>query len=371
MAPSVLWRRSATAVGLYLSVALGILGTIVAAPAARPRGRSAASRPLWRSSDSRRPSSTSPSRSPSTKFGFRYIAAEEWGSCAASSAARSQLKLVGGALATLLLLAFAPFADTVFGADGLTGPMLAAAVLAARRSRPRTCAPARSCCGAATTSAAAALRDDGAPLVAIPVGAQFGVSQALVAIVAGAARRDRGRGHGGLARVPPLPDGPSTRRSASERREIVSFVAQSSIATGVLSLRAALAPLLLGVVAGTTQVGLPAGRAGAAERLRRRERPGTAGAAHRADARLGARPRALGARAGAPLLAAAAGVADRRRPDLLRRSCRGSSASSSAASTSPARRRGAHHARRGGDPARARLVEVAAGHDRPAAAADL
>jgi len=40
-----------------------------------------------------------------------------------------------------------------------------------------------------------------------------------------------------------------------DRREIVSFVVQSSIATGVISLRAALTPVLLGVVAGTTQVG--------------------------------------------------------------------------------------------------------------------
>ena len=45
-------------------------------------------------------------------------------------------------------------------------------------------------------------------------------------------------------------------RSARTARGIVSFVLQSSVATGLLSLRAALAPLLLGVVAGPTQVGL-------------------------------------------------------------------------------------------------------------------
>src|SRR5262249_45458834 len=41
-----------------------------------------------------------------------------------------------------------------------------------------------------------------------------------------------------------------------DRREIVSFIAQSSAATGVLSLRASLAPLLLGGVTSTVQVAL-------------------------------------------------------------------------------------------------------------------
>ena len=45
------------------------------------------------------------------------------------------------------------------------------------------------------------------------------------------------------------------RALVEDRREIVSFVLQSSVATGVISLRGALAPVLLGVVAGTTQVG--------------------------------------------------------------------------------------------------------------------
>jgi O-antigen/teichoic acid export membrane protein len=41
-----------------------------------------------------------------------------------------------------------------------------------------------------------------------------------------------------------------------DRKDLRSFIAQSSAATGVLSLRASLAPLLLGAVTTTTQVGL-------------------------------------------------------------------------------------------------------------------
>ena len=56
------------------------------------------------------------------------------------------------------------------------------------------------------------------------------------------------------ARAPPLP---ARRADAdrSDRREIVSFVVQSSIATGRHLAARGLTPVLLGVVAGTTQVG--------------------------------------------------------------------------------------------------------------------
>ena len=67
-------------------------------------------------------------------------------------------------------------------------------------------------------------------------------------------------------------------------------MARSSAATGMISLRTTLAPLLLGVVAGPTQVGLfriaqapQTGFSGCSA-------PGAADPAHRADARLGARP---------------------------------------------------------------------------------
>ena len=68
-----------------------------------------------------------------TKFGFRYVAAEDWGRLRRLFRRALELKLVGGALAALALLALAPLADTVFGADGLAGPMVAAAAAAAPR----------------------------------------------------------------------------------------------------------------------------------------------------------------------------------------------------------------------------------------------
>jgi O-antigen/teichoic acid export membrane protein len=55
-----------------------------------------------------------------------------------------------------------------------------------------------------------------------------------------------------LRRLPAAPAQPL----GEDRREVVSFVLQSSVGTGVISLRTTLVPLVLGIVAGPTQVGL-------------------------------------------------------------------------------------------------------------------
>ena len=95
----------------------------------------------------------------------------------------------------------------------------------------------------------------GLRLIAIVIGAQLGVVETVVAIgiaqavVHGRRRSCRPRG------VPAV----SQRAGRAAGRGppgIVAFVLQSSAATGLLSLRSALAPLLLGVAAGPTQVGL-------------------------------------------------------------------------------------------------------------------
>ena len=253
MAPSVLRRRFATAAGLYLSVTLGILGTVAAARilGLDDFGRFATVMAVVGLAQTLLDLTVEESL---TKFGFRYIAGEQWGKLHRLFRRALELKLVGGALATLLLLAFAPFADAVFGSDGLTGPMLAASAIPLLASPENVSASALLLRGrydlrGALLSVTMAIR-----LVAILVGASYGVTQALVAIAVGQLVATVVAGTAGtlaLRRFPRGKDAPL----ASERREIVSFVVHSSVATGVISLRAALTPVLLGVVAGTTQVG--------------------------------------------------------------------------------------------------------------------
>jgi O-antigen/teichoic acid export membrane protein len=59
----------------------------------------------------------------------------------------------------------------------------------------------------------------------------------------------------GLAAFRRFPRG-SERLERTDRRELLRFVLQSSASTGLLSLRGALAPVLLGIVSGPVQVGL-------------------------------------------------------------------------------------------------------------------
>src|SRR6478672_12051850 len=128
MAPSALRRRSATAAGLYLSVALGILGTIAAARmlGLADFGRFATVMAVVGLAQTLLDLTVEESL---TKFGFRYVAAEDWGKLHRLFRRALELKLVGGALASLVILALAPFADTLFGTDGLAAPMAAAAAI--------------------------------------------------------------------------------------------------------------------------------------------------------------------------------------------------------------------------------------------------
>jgi O-antigen/teichoic acid export membrane protein len=91
-------------------------------------------------------------------------------------------------------------------------------------------------------------------LAAIAIGTRYGLTQTVGAIVVAQVLATSGVLGAGWAafrrnpRVAPVPLGP-------ERPEIVRFVAQSSVATGVVALRSTLSPLLLGIVSSPTQVG--------------------------------------------------------------------------------------------------------------------
>jgi O-antigen/teichoic acid export membrane protein len=253
MAPSVLRRRVATAAGLYLSVALGILGTIAAARilGLEDFGRFATVVALVGLAQTLLDLTVEESL---TKFGFRYIAAKDWGRLHRLFRRALELKLVGGALATIILLLLAPVADTLFGADGLAGPMAAAAALPLLAAPENVSASALLLRGRYDLrgwllSVTMAIR-----LGAILIGATFGVTEALAAMAVGQLVATAIAGAVGRHALGRFPRG-EPRGIGEDRREILSFVVQSSVATGVISLRAALTPVLLGVVAGTTQVG--------------------------------------------------------------------------------------------------------------------
>ena len=157
----------------------------------------------------------------------------------------------------MLIVALAPFADELFDADGVEQALLAAALLplvqvVRERRRDGSCS-----CTAATTCGASTrpdrLRSGSSPSSSpLPYGVDRG------------APGDRPRAGDldarDLRRSASLRCADSRQRRAKELGEDVpeirAFVVQSSLATGVISLRTTLVPLILGVVVGTTQVGL-------------------------------------------------------------------------------------------------------------------
>jgi O-antigen/teichoic acid export membrane protein len=254
MSSRVLRRRSATAAWIYAAVACGIAGSIVAARVFGLDDFGVFMTALVVVGFFQTLLDLTVEES-LTKYGFRYVTGQDWGRLRRLFRQALLLKVVGGALATLLVVAMAPFADEIFDSDGLEQALLAASLLPLVQSSENVGATAlllhsRYDLRSVYQAGSAALR-----LLAIVIAAPLGVTEALVAIVVAQAISTiviSAVGAVALRRFPAEP----ARELGEDVPEIRMFVLQSSIATGVISLRTTLIPLILGVVSGTTQVGL-------------------------------------------------------------------------------------------------------------------
>ena len=92
-------------------------------------------------------------------------------------------------------------------------------------------------------------------LLAIIIAAPHGVTEVLLAIVVAQAISTFAVSFVGAVALRRFPAAPA-RELGEDVPGIRTFVIQSSLATGVISLRTTLVPLVLGIVAGPTQVGL-------------------------------------------------------------------------------------------------------------------
>ena len=254
MSSRLLRRRSATAAWIYAAVALGIAGTIVAA---RVLGREdfgvfATALVVVGFFQILLDLTVEESL---TKYGFRYVAGQDWGRLRRLFRQALLLKVVGGALATIVVLALAPFSDELFGSDGVETALLAAALLPFVQSSENVASTvlllhSRYDLRGVYQAGTAALR-----LLAIVIAAPLGVTEALVAIVVAQGIATVAISFVGLVALRRFPAAPA-RELGEDVPAIRSFVVGSSIATGVISLRTTLVPVVLGVASGTTQVGL-------------------------------------------------------------------------------------------------------------------
>ena len=253
MGSRLLWRRSATAVGLYTAVALGIVASIVAA-----RGFSLVEFGLFATVLAATGFFQSlldlTVEDSLTKYGFRYVVAEDWGRLRRLFRRALELKLAGGGAPRWLC---SPSRRCRSGSSGRRSSRFRSRSLPCCRSSrpPRTSPRARFSCGSVRPQGGGAGVYRRLRLIAIIVGVQLGLVETIAGIVIAQAVGTTAVVAVGVAAFRRFPVAPAAAL-AEDRRGVRSFVLHSSAATGMVSLRNALAPLLLGIAAGPTQVGL-------------------------------------------------------------------------------------------------------------------
>jgi O-antigen/teichoic acid export membrane protein len=245
-------RRVATALGSWGATALGILGTVIAARVLDPApfGRLTlvlATVALFQLL------LDLTSEEAVVKYGFRYAERADWGRFRRLLELAFGLKAASALVAGALVLALSPLDERVYGAE-LTTPLLIASVFPLLYSIEGTAASALILRGRYDVRAwflgvTMALR-----LVAIVIGAPRGVTATVVALVVAQVAATAAIGAVGLAAALRFPRAPRAPLE-EDRREIVRFLLGSSLGTGIVSIRAWIAPVLLGVVSDVRQVG--------------------------------------------------------------------------------------------------------------------
>src|ERR671923_687959 len=253
MRSRLFWRRSAAAAGIYASAILGFLGTVIAAHAFSTRVLGLYALVLAATGFFQTLLDLTVEEA-LVKYGFRFQERKDWGRLRRLFARAVQLKLAGGLLACALLLVLAPAADAVFGADELRNPLLVAAALPLVQAPENVGGVALILRGRYDIRAFFLFLSMALRLAGIAVGTRYGLTETIAGIVAAQVLATAAVLTAGwiafrrYPRVAAMPIGP-------ERSEIARFVVQSSLATGVVSLRSTLSPLLLGLVASPGQVG--------------------------------------------------------------------------------------------------------------------
>ena len=248
MRSSVLRRRATTAFGIYGAALLGLLATVVAARELGDKDDFARFALVFATVSLLQLFLDLTIDEVVVKYGNRYAAREDWGRFRRLFAIGLQLKLAGGVLGALAVAASALAAPWVWNTPDLRTPMLVAALI------PLVQAPEGM--GGAVLLVrnrydlrgllllwSMALR-----LTAIAVGASRGVTQLFVAIVVAQAMATGTVLFVALAafrRYPSVPSEPL----GDDRAAIRAFAIQSTVGSGLTSLRSLLPMVLIGVVA--------------------------------------------------------------------------------------------------------------------------
>jgi O-antigen/teichoic acid export membrane protein len=248
-------RRLAAFAGVYGSVALGLAASLVVLRVLGPAGAGRftivvgladfLAQLVWLTSDDAL-----------VKYGFRYAAGGEWGRFHRLVGLAYRCEVGAAILASLLIAAIAPFADSIFAhGAGLEKPLLVAALLPPLQALESIAAATLILNGRYDLRGIWLTISIAMRLTGIWIGAKNGVTAAVVGVVVAQALTTASilaisfRGLRTFPRAEPEPLG-------DDRGPIIRFVGQSAAYTGLISLRTYVAPLTLGIVRSSRAVGL-------------------------------------------------------------------------------------------------------------------
>src|SRR2546421_8221119 len=245
----LLVRRSLTGVGVYGAVGLGFRGTGGATRQFQPRVFGDYATVIFATSFIQSLFDLTVEEAV-VKYGFRYATREDWGRFRRLFASALKFKLAGSSLGAIGLVLFSQIAPS-----RLEVPSLLAAGIPIGQSLEGLAGSvlflrSRYDLRSLFLAWSMALR-----LTGIAVGASFGLAEAIAGVLAAQILSTATIGVTGRIAFLRFPRA-DARPLGEDRRQIGSFILQSTAATGVLALRGGLAPLLLGAVTSSTQVGL-------------------------------------------------------------------------------------------------------------------
>src|SRR5690242_11841669 len=252
MRSRLFWRRSAAAAGTYASAALGFGATVVALHVFSTEvfGLYALVLAMTAFVQSLLDLTVEEAL---VKFGFRYTTREDWGRLRRLFQSAVVFKLTGGVLATGLLLAIAPFADQLLNKEGLTTPLLIGAFIPLAQCTENVGGVALVLRGRYDIRAFFLFVSMALRFTAIAIFASHGLNETIAAMVVAQVIATTAISIAGWVAFRRFPQHAAVSL-ADDRRDILSFVGQSTAATAVISLTAPLSLLVLGRVSTTREV---------------------------------------------------------------------------------------------------------------------
>ena len=252
MRKRLFWRRSAAAAGIYSSAVLGFLGTVVALHIFSTHTFGLYALVLAATGFFQSFLDVTVEEA-LIKFGFRYATREDWGRLRRLFTSAVAFKVTGGLLAAGAIAGLAPLSHAILHKTGLERPLYVAALLPIAQCVENVGGVSLILRGRYDLRGFFLFTSMALRLTAIAVGAPHGLTATIAAIVAAQAVSTAAVSVAGWLAYRRFPQAAATPLGA-ERRGILSFVLQSSIASGVTSLTTPLAILVLGRISTTKEV---------------------------------------------------------------------------------------------------------------------